>query len=607
METNRPVKVFLCHAHSDAVAVRALYNRLVKDGVDVWLDKEKILPGQDWELEIRKAVRESDVVVVCHSKQFNQKGFRQKEVRIALEEADLLPKGEIFIIPARLEECDVLEDLQRWHWVDLFESNGYDNLMRALQARATKVGATLQIHKGWLPSITSPRPKIEKPVALNKDSSEEAANKEKTGRESAKEAAQEKTQRELEREAERVVKESKRRAQRIKWQYRWETFIGEVHYRLKLLRINLIPIMIILIGLAVIIPLLIELSKKIPELTQALNSTPQPSQIPTAAFVPSKAFTPISTFTTLPPSEAPQPSLTPIAGIYLTTVRDMNANSSPIVSLSFPSDTKTLLVGSEDGAVRVWQIDNGNLLSTITGNYAYAQNAKYAFSPDGKTVASGSWNDFSVKIVQISDGRVIQSVASKNNGPATSMAMSHGGKTLAVSYWVDNVIRLWQIDNGKLLWTRDGLGDIISFSNDGTIIGILDRNELDIRNASNSSLIYSVVDKVNCFAFSPDNSVLALELSNGDISFRQLADGKQLSVINGQPNNAKNLVFSPDGTLLALSFDNTVQIWNVADKKLMSTVSESLKEITTLAFSSDGQFLASGSDNGIIELLGVVR
>ena len=51
-----PLKVFLCHAHSDKDAVKALYARLTQDGVDAWLDKEKLLPGQDWELEIRKAV-----------------------------------------------------------------------------------------------------------------------------------------------------------------------------------------------------------------------------------------------------------------------------------------------------------------------------------------------------------------------------------------------------------------------------------------------------------------------------------------------------------------------------------------------------------------------
>jgi hypothetical protein len=56
-EPKRPLKVFLCHAHADRDPVRGLYARLTKDGVDryAWLDKEKLLPGQDWELEIRKA------------------------------------------------------------------------------------------------------------------------------------------------------------------------------------------------------------------------------------------------------------------------------------------------------------------------------------------------------------------------------------------------------------------------------------------------------------------------------------------------------------------------------------------------------------------------
>jgi len=143
-ETKRPLKVFLCHAHADRDAVRSLYARLTKDGVDAWLDKEKLLPGQDWELEIRKAVREADVVVVCLSKQFNQAGFRQKEVRLALDTAMEKPEGEIFIIPARLEECDILESLRKWHWVNLFEKDGYKILMKALNIRASSIGVVLQ-------------------------------------------------------------------------------------------------------------------------------------------------------------------------------------------------------------------------------------------------------------------------------------------------------------------------------------------------------------------------------------------------------------------------------------------------------------------------------
>jgi formylglycine-generating enzyme required for sulfatase activity len=139
-ESKRPLKVFLCHAHSDKNAVRDLYLRLVKDGVDAWLDKEKLLPGQDWEREIRRAVREADIVVVCLSNQFNQAGFRQKEVRLALDTAMEKTEGEIFIIPARLEECEAPENLLKWHWVDLFEENGYQNLLRAIAERARGIG-----------------------------------------------------------------------------------------------------------------------------------------------------------------------------------------------------------------------------------------------------------------------------------------------------------------------------------------------------------------------------------------------------------------------------------------------------------------------------------
>jgi hypothetical protein len=175
-EGKRPLSVFLCHAHADREAVRGLYARLIADGVDAWLDKAKLLPGQDWELEIRKVVREADVVVVCLSKQFNQAGFRQKEVRLALDTAMEKPEGEIFIIPARLEECETLESLRKWHWVDLFEIDGYRMLLRALRIRADKIGATLYTNKNWMPEATiqsavvkKPSIPIEKPVELKQE------------------------------------------------------------------------------------------------------------------------------------------------------------------------------------------------------------------------------------------------------------------------------------------------------------------------------------------------------------------------------------------------------------------------------------------------------
>src|SRR5689334_969909 len=109
----RPLKVFLCHAQGDETAVRALYQRLIQDGVDAWINRENLLPGQDRTREIRKAVRNSDAVVVCLSEKFNRAGSQQREARLALDTAMEQPEGEIFIIPARLEQCDIPESLQQ--------------------------------------------------------------------------------------------------------------------------------------------------------------------------------------------------------------------------------------------------------------------------------------------------------------------------------------------------------------------------------------------------------------------------------------------------------------------------------------------------------------
>src|ERR1035438_2695406 len=95
---SRRLQVFLCHASADKPAVRALYHRLQEDGFQPWPDEEDLLPGQDWEPQIRRAVRESDVVLVCLSQSsVSKKGFVQKEIKFALDTAEEQPEETIYV------------------------------------------------------------------------------------------------------------------------------------------------------------------------------------------------------------------------------------------------------------------------------------------------------------------------------------------------------------------------------------------------------------------------------------------------------------------------------------------------------------------------------
>ncbi len=132
---DKPLKVCLCHANEDKPAVRQLYYRLLAFGIQPWLDEENLLAGQNRRYETTKAVRASDVVIVCLSNtSVNKACFVQKEIQYALDIADEKPESSIFLIPARLEECSLPEQLSGRQWVDLFQEQGFDSLLKSLQA-----------------------------------------------------------------------------------------------------------------------------------------------------------------------------------------------------------------------------------------------------------------------------------------------------------------------------------------------------------------------------------------------------------------------------------------------------------------------------------------
>jgi tetratricopeptide (TPR) repeat protein len=140
----RPLHVFLSHASDDKYIVQELYNRLCAKGIKPWLDEVDLIAGQYWHQEIQKSIRNSDVVIVCLSRNsLDKEGYIQKEILFALDVADEKPEGTIFIIPLKLEECTLPERLSHLHWIN-YNEDGFERLMQALWARSENIGITPQ-------------------------------------------------------------------------------------------------------------------------------------------------------------------------------------------------------------------------------------------------------------------------------------------------------------------------------------------------------------------------------------------------------------------------------------------------------------------------------
>jgi hypothetical protein len=129
--------IFISYAKEDAETAEKIYDSLVSEGHSVWMDSKMLIPGQDWETEIEKAIRNSDIFVACLSTHsVNKIGFVQAELRKAMKVAELMPEGRIFIIPVRMDQCEVPFSLRHLQWVNYFEMDSGDSLLRAVRSQS---------------------------------------------------------------------------------------------------------------------------------------------------------------------------------------------------------------------------------------------------------------------------------------------------------------------------------------------------------------------------------------------------------------------------------------------------------------------------------------
>jgi WD40 repeat protein/transcriptional regulator with XRE-family HTH domain len=266
----------------------------------------------------------------------------------------------------------------------------------------------------------------------------------------------------------------------------------------------------------------------------------------------------------------------------VTLQRTWRAHADMVWALAFSPDDRTLASGSWDGTVKLWDVAAGALI--WSGTHASHVN-RVVFSPDGSMLASSSI-DATVRIWDVRSGRLVQELAHPD--PVTTVTWSPHGDLLASS---DHLARIWLWDVRNLRATGHGQATHVR-----TIQG---------------HTIHGHKDWVDALAFSPDQRTLASASWDGTIKLWKITpslggDEEGLTqTLTGHTDRVGRIAWSPDGhTLASGSRDHTIRLWDVQTTTYRAVLQGHTGSVYALAFTPDGGSLLTSSEDGTLRVWG---
>jgi DNA-binding beta-propeller fold protein YncE len=317
------------------------------------------------------------------------------------------------------------------------------------------------------------------------------------------------------------------------------------------------------------------------------------------------------------PTVNPEPKNSMPAVETIKPTRTLRTNGGRVGSLTFSPDGKLLASGDWDDAIKLWDMATDKTVATFRGNFGPA--ASVMFSPDGKVLVLA--DQLELNLWNIDTGMKIVTLTEPSHALLVSAKLSPDGRTLA-SARQGNKINLWDVASGKVSATLEGESTTeptsIAFSPDGKMLAVgTGKAEggaaaagvtlWDVGSRKKTAQFKGHTGPVASVAFSPDGKLLASGSNDGTVKLWDAATGKNtttLKVDGVGVTGMEAVAFSPDGkTLAAASSGGALNLWDVRAQTWTAILTGDFGEsFVAVAFSPDGKVVAAGTLEDKIEL-----
>jgi len=292
-------------------------------------------------------------------------------------------------------------------------------------------------------------------------------------------------------------------------------------------------------------------------------------------------------------------------GRVVRALRVLKGHASAVGGVAVTPDGKTVVSGSNDSTLKVWDLETGQCRATFKGHTADVNNV--VVTPDGRTVVSSS-EDKTLKVWDLETGQC-RATFKGHTADIMGLVVTPDGRTVVSGSW-DTTLKVWDLETGQCRATFEGhidgvLGVVVTPDGRTVVSGSWDKTlkVWDLETGQCRATFKGHTSFVLGVAVTPDGRTVVSGSGDKTLKVWDLETGQCRATFEGHTDDINDVAVMPDGrTVVSSSEDKTLKVWDLETGQCRATFKGHTSFVLGVAITPDGRTVVSSSDDNTLKV-----